>query len=119
MRGCNIYEAYSNPYLNRGGNINDLYSLPIKVPEQEEKKVQRSINNGPFGDQRNGPFGDQRTITCDKSLNHIMNCPNCKKKLLKYNKESEEAFKPDIDNSKKNEFIVNAILGVVIILLFA
>jgi len=108
MRGCNIYEAYSNPYLYRGGNINDLYSLPVKVPEQEEKKV-----------QRNGPLGDQRVITCDKSLNHIMNCPNCKKKLLKYNKESEEPFKPDIDNSKKNEFVVNAILGVVIILLFA
>ena len=113
MRGCNLYEAFQNPY---------------------KKHIQSellSINNNKVNNNSNTKMNyiEPINIKCDNMINHILSCKDCRQKMIYYLKEetmTNETFteNPKINLSgqsknKQTEFMINIILGIILILLFA
>ncbi len=138
MRGCNLYEAFQNPYKKQFQS--ELLSIN-RPPQNNFGVAQNSLgvaqNN--FGVAQNN-LGSQnspiasKNLNCNDMINHILSCKECRNKMLYYFKDelSEEHFQqmPQVPAqaqqmptqskcNKQNEFMINIILGIILIILFA
>ena len=117
MRGCNLYEAFQNPYK--------------KQFQSELLSINRPPQNS-LGASQNS-LGVSKSLNCNDMINHILSCKECRNKMLYYFKDelSEEHFQqmPQAPKTlqaqaqskcnKQNEFMINIILGIILIILFA
>jgi hypothetical protein len=135
MRGCNLYEAFQNPYKKQFQS--ELLSIN-RPPQNNLGASQNSLgvaqNN--LGASQNS-LGASKSLNCNDMINHILSCKECRNKMLYYFKDelSEEHFQqmPQVAQqapqaqqmptqskcNKQNEFMINIILGIILIILFA
>ena len=124
MRGCNLYEAFQNPYKKQFQS--ELLSIN-RPPQNSLGAPQNSL-----GASQNS-LGVSKSLNCNDMINHILSCKECRNKMLYYFKDelSEEHFQqmPQAPKTlqaqaqskcnKQNEFMINIILGIILIILFA
>jgi hypothetical protein len=130
MRGCNLYEAFQNPYKKQ------FQSELLSINRPPQNSLGASQNS--LGASQNN-LGVSKSLNCNDMINHILSCKECRNKMLYYFKDelSEEHFQqmaPQVAQqmtpktqqmptqskcNKQNEFMINIILGIILIILFA
>jgi|LakMenE01Jun11ns_1017448.scaffolds.fasta_scaffold9955661_1 hypothetical protein len=131
MRGCNLYEAFQNPYKKQFQS--ELLSIN-RPPQNSLGASQNSLgaSQNSLGASQNS-LGVSKSLNCNDMINHILSCKECRNKMLYYFKDelSEEHFQqmPQAPKTlqaqaqskcnKQNEFMINIILGIILIILFA
>jgi len=124
MRGCNLYEAFQNPYKKQ------FQSELLSINRPPQNSLGASQNS--LGASQNS-LGVSKSLNCNDMINHILSCKECRNKMLYYFKDelSEEHFQqmPQAPKTlqaqaqskcnKQNEFMINIILGIILIILFA
>ena len=130
MRGCNLYEAFQNPYKKQFQS--ELLSIN-RPPQNSLGASQNSLgaSQNSLGASQNS-LGVSKSLNCNDMINHILSCKECRNKMLYYFKDelSEEHFQqmPQAPKTlqaqaqskcnKQNEFMINIILGIILIILF-
>jgi hypothetical protein len=141
MRGCNLYEAFQNPYKKQFQSellsINRPPQNSLGVSQNSLGASQNSLgaSQNSLGASQNS-LGVSKSLNCNDMINHILSCKECRNKMLYYFKDelSEEHFQqmpeqvapqaPQMPQAqskcnKQNEFMINIILGIILIILFA
>jgi hypothetical protein len=138
MRGCNLYEAFQNPYKKQFQSellsINRPPQNSLGAPQNSLGASQNSLgaSQNSLGASQNS-LGVSKSLNCNDMINHILSCKECRNKMLYYFKDelSEEHFQqmPQAPKTlqaqaqskcnKQNEFMINIILGIILIILFA